>query len=142
MNFPTMWYFDMNRLEPVQLPFKLRNSKNHHRIFKRLAKVLIRLCAFAGWSEPLLVEHTTLLQISCRGSFLTIILKHNYSQVKCDQPEFMKINIFEELELGPSINGLVTDGKVYCRGFVLALLVNKIDPEHSNSYSRYVTLKY
>ena len=74
MNFPTMWYFDMNRLEPVQPPFKLRNSKNHHRIFKRLAKVSIgsiRLCAFAGWSEPLLVEYTTLLQISCRGSFLT-----------------------------------------------------------------------
>ena len=89
MNFSTMWCFDMNRLEPVQPPFKLRNSKNHHRIFK---------------------------------------------QVKCDQPEFMKITIFEELELGPSINGLVTDGftKVYCRGFDLALFqsatVNKIVP--------------
>ena len=94
MNFQTMWYFDMNRLEPVQPPFKLRHSKNHYRIFKRLAKVLIRLCAYAGWSEPLLVEHTILLQISCRGSFLTIILKHNYFQVKCDQPEFMKINMF------------------------------------------------
>ena len=60
----------------------------------------------------------------------------------------MNINIFEELELGPSIIGLVIDGntKVYCRGFVLALFqsatVNKIDPEHSHSYSRYATLKY
>ena len=60
--------------------------------------------------------------------------------MKCDQPEFMNINIFEELELGPSINELVIDGntKVYCRGFVLALFqsatVNKIDPEHTDNY--------
>ena len=35
----------------------------------RLAKALIRLRVCAGWSEPLLVAHTTLLEISCRGSF-------------------------------------------------------------------------
>ena len=29
---------------------------------------LIRLRVCAGWSEPLLVAHTTLLEISCRGS--------------------------------------------------------------------------
>ena len=42
---------------------------NSHRIFKRQAKALIRLRVCAGWSEPLLVAHTTLLEISCRGSF-------------------------------------------------------------------------
>ena len=39
-----------------------------HRIFKRLAKALISLRVCAGWSEPLLVAHTTLLEISCHGS--------------------------------------------------------------------------
>ena len=39
-----------------------------HRIFKRLTKALIRLHLLAGWSEPLLVAHTTLLEISCRSS--------------------------------------------------------------------------
>ena len=43
---------------------------NIHRIFKRLAKALIRLRVCAGWSEPLLVAHTTLLEISCRGSII------------------------------------------------------------------------
>ena len=38
-------------------------------MFKRLAKALIRLCVCAGWSEPLLVAHTTLLEISCHGSY-------------------------------------------------------------------------
>ena len=35
----------------------------------RLAKVWIRLCIWAGWSELLLVAHTTWLEISCRGSY-------------------------------------------------------------------------
>ena len=49
--------------EPVQPPFKLRNSKccSVSRTFKRQAKALIR--------QPLLVAHTTLLEISCRGSY-------------------------------------------------------------------------
>ena len=34
----------------------------------RLAKALIRLPVCAGWSEPLLVAHTTLFEISCHGS--------------------------------------------------------------------------
>ena len=34
------------------------------------AKALIRLRVCAGWSEPLLVAHTTLLEISCQGSNL------------------------------------------------------------------------
>ena len=46
---------------------------NIHRIFKWLAKALIRLCVCAGWSEHLLVAHTTLLEISCRGSIMCFL---------------------------------------------------------------------
>ena len=44
--------------------------------------------------------------------------------------------------LGPSINGLVTDGntKLCCRGFILALFqsttANIIDSEHTQDYKR------
>ena len=41
-----------------------------HRILKRLAKALVRLRVCAGWSEPLLIAHTTLLEISCHGSHI------------------------------------------------------------------------
>ena len=51
-----------------------------HRVLKQLAKALIRLHVCAGWSELLLVAHTTFLEISCRGSFLTDIV----IQVKCE----------------------------------------------------------
>ena len=47
-------------------------SHNSHRIFKRLAKALISLRVCAGWSEPLLVAHTTLLEISCHGSIIIL----------------------------------------------------------------------
>ena len=40
----------------------------NRRILKRLAKALIRLHVCAGWSEAVLVAHTTLLEISCTGS--------------------------------------------------------------------------
>ena len=40
-------------------------------IIKRQAKALISLRVCAGWSEHLLVAHTTLLEISCHGSFVT-----------------------------------------------------------------------
>ena len=43
---------------------------DYHRIFKRLANALIRLRLCAGWSEPLHVPYTTLLEISCCGSFI------------------------------------------------------------------------
>ena len=69
--------------EPLQPPFKLRNSKwcsvssyNNHRILKRLAKALIRLRICSGWSEALLVAHTTLLEISCYGSIIIMINMH------------------------------------------------------------------
>ena len=35
---------------------------------KQLAKALSRFRVCAGWSEPLLVAHATLLETSCRGS--------------------------------------------------------------------------
>ena len=44
-----------------------------HKIFKRLAKALIRLCV--GCSEPLPVTHTTFLEISCHGSNVSLIIK-------------------------------------------------------------------
>ena len=53
--------------QPVEPPFKQLNT---HRIFKRLANALIRLRICAGWPEPLLVTHTLLLEISCRGSLV------------------------------------------------------------------------
>ena len=71
--FPT----SVNSDEPVQLPFKLRNIKwwsvgslTLNRIFKRQAKALIRLPVWAGWSEALMVAHTTLLEIPCSRSYL------------------------------------------------------------------------
>ena len=45
---------------------------NPHSIFNRLAKALIRLRVCVGWSEALLVAHTTLLEISCSGSLLYV----------------------------------------------------------------------
>ena len=41
-------------------------------IFKRLANALIRQTVCAGSSEPLLVAHTTFLEISCRGLFVNV----------------------------------------------------------------------
>ena len=54
-----------------------------HIIFKRLAKALISLCVCAGWSEPLLVARTTLLEISCHGSFIKVIISGQYYQTRC-----------------------------------------------------------
>ena len=39
-------------------------------MIKRQAKALISLRVCAGWSEPLLVAHITLLEISCHCSFV------------------------------------------------------------------------
>ena len=61
--------------EPVQPPYQLRNSKwcsvssLRVRIFKRQAKALIRLLVFAGWSETLLVAHTTVVMWALCGHF-------------------------------------------------------------------------
>ena len=46
---------------------------NSHRILKGQAKALIRLRVWAGWSEPLLAAHTTMLDISCPDSYYITI---------------------------------------------------------------------
>ena len=51
-----------------------RQLLNSHRIFKQLAKALISLRVCTGWSEPLLVAHTTLLEISCHGSNTNVLV--------------------------------------------------------------------
>ena len=51
-------------------PGQRERGFNNHRILKRLAKALIRLRVCAGWFEPLLVAHTTLLEISCPGTII------------------------------------------------------------------------
>ena len=64
--------------EPVQPPVKFRNTKlssisSFTSLIKRQAKALISLRVCAGWSEPLLVAHTTLLEISFHGSFVAAV---------------------------------------------------------------------
>ena len=49
--------------EPVQPLFKLRNSK-------WCPVSSLTVIKYLSWSEPLLVAHTTLLEISCRGSII------------------------------------------------------------------------
>ena len=46
---------------------------------ERLAKALIRLRVCAGWSEPLLVAHIILLEISCFGLSLFCIYDNECS---------------------------------------------------------------
>ena len=57
----------------LETPNAVPPVANTHRMFKGLAKVLIRLRVCAGWSERLLVAHTTLLEISCHGSYISIM---------------------------------------------------------------------
>ena len=63
----------MSLLLSLDTPNDVQSVANTHRIFKRLAKTLIRLRVCAGCSEALLVAHTTLLEISCRGSVINRI---------------------------------------------------------------------
>ena len=55
---------------------------------------------------------------------------------------FFPGNLYGSTGLGPSINGLVTDGntKLCCRGYILTLFqcstANKIDSEHTRDYKR------
>ena len=61
-----------------------------HRIFKRVAKALIRLRVCVGWSETLLVAHTTLLEISCGGSnVVTKLNKLPFQEYDLDQIFFV-----------------------------------------------------
>ena len=52
---------------------------NCHIIFKRLKKTLIRLCECVGLHEPLLVAHTTLLEISRFGSCNLLLVSSSSS---------------------------------------------------------------
>ena len=62
--------------EPVQPPFKLRNSK-----CCSISSLTVVECSadwqrlWSGWSEPLLIVHTPLLEISGRGS-ITFALEY------------------------------------------------------------------
>ena len=62
----------------LDTPNDVQSVANTHRIFKRLAKALIRLRVCAGCSDALLVAHTTLLEISCRGSVIKIYVISTY----------------------------------------------------------------
>ena len=46
----------------------ISNISQGSNLARKLGKGLIRLHLCAGWSEPLLVTHITLLEISCQGS--------------------------------------------------------------------------
>ena len=75
MLFPTMWHLDKCRLRRVCAAsfqaYKLQiSSLTVSRVFKSLAKALIRLRVCAGCSETLLVANTTFLEISCHSSHI------------------------------------------------------------------------
>ena len=46
---------------------------------------LISLGVSAGWSEPLLVTHTTLLEISCGGSIAVAVEKQDFPVLVCQR---------------------------------------------------------
>ena len=67
-----------------------RQKLNTHRILKGQAKALIILQVCAGWSEPLLVAHTTMLDISCPAhiilqsiSFYLLVLSADIISKQC-----------------------------------------------------------
>ena len=69
-----LWNFDVQNRKCRNRPWKtewFHKNRNGWHLCKRLAKALIRLRICAGWTEPLLVAQTTLLEISCRCSFIT-----------------------------------------------------------------------
>ena len=43
----------------------------------------MRLHVCAGWSKPLLVAHTILLEISCRGSYIAIVWRFCVGALFC-----------------------------------------------------------
>ena len=90
MWFPTMWHFEKcNSDKSLQPPAKHSNSKRCsvssliYRIFKRLAKALIRLHICAGLYEAFLLAHTTLLEIPCHRSFGLMLKNDSLRLLKC-----------------------------------------------------------
>ena len=81
-NNVAFWQDCVNSDEPVQPPFKLRNSKwslVSSLILIEYSSDLQRLWSdCTGWSESLLVAQTTLLEISCRSSFVVWFCHHQH----------------------------------------------------------------
>ena len=50
-------------------------------MIERQAKALISLGVCAGQSEPLLVAHITLLEISCHGSYMSELVGCSFSRI-------------------------------------------------------------
>ena len=48
-----------------------------HTIFQRLAKALTRLRVCAGWSEPILVAHTTLLESHVAAHLIAFMVEQD-----------------------------------------------------------------
>ena len=93
----------------------LPSAANTYRIFKQLAKALIRLCVCAGWSEPLLVALTTFLEISCRGSFLccsNVIIFHIQELLKVSKGAKIRNRYNQVPHLTQDTNGKVTNSQL------------------------------
>ena len=72
----------------------------------------IRLCVCACWSEPLLVAHTTLLEISFRGSYMDLLaalremVRPAITDLFCFGTKSTGVNLFANKILTPSIKKL------------------------------------
>ena len=63
-------------VERTDLDFKISVALlRTQAVFMLTAKTLIRLDAWPGWSESLLGAHATLLVLSCRSSFSTVLIE-------------------------------------------------------------------
>ena len=105
MGFPSMWHFDKCRLSCACVAsFKLRNSKRGS--FSSLTAIkYLNVCA--GWSEPLLVAHTLLLEISFQSLFhlhgywiQSILLPGIYYTVLNILVKFHRYRIFKKINYG------------------------------------------
>ena len=95
---------------------------NSHRIFKRLAKALIRLRVCAGCSEPLLVAHTTLLEIPCHGSNYIFFSERKKKCVPTLSKIFKTITqntffIWPEQKFVKEITGMELQNEIYDTNF-------------------------
>ena len=70
---------------------------------------LIRLCICTGWSEPLMVTHTSLLEISCPGFYgkcFKISLFSFCSQINCWFPGLEFTKCLSEYQTGKTLVSL------------------------------------
>ena len=81
---------------------------------------LIRLRVCAGWSEPLLVAHTTLLEISCHGSVMILLPSADLTKIYFENSFRNTTRVSNRLDqdqdrpnLGPNcLQMLLSDNKV------------------------------